>query len=211
MPRPTNTASRRQQIVDALIAVMATRGYDGASVADIAREAGLAPGLVHYHFASKLEILVEAIRIIGARHEHVLEVAAARIGGRAPRSPRRELVAFIDVHLGLGAHADPALLACWVLVMGEALREPRVKAEVEAILARLVARATDILERGTANGELACADVPAAAAALIAVIQGYFAVAATARDLIPSGSAARTTLRMMEALVGAELGRRRAR
>ena len=226
MPRPTNTSDRRAQIIDALIAVMATQGYDGASIGDIARHAGLAPGLVHYHFDSKLEILVEAVRTIAARHEAALDARTASapvrerlddpVRGRDPvrerldapvrgRDPVRELVAFIDVHLGLGAHAAPDLLACWVLVVAEALREKRVRTEVERVLASLRARVVDILERGNAAKVFACADVPAAAAALIAIIQGYFAVAATARDVIPSGSAARSTIRMMEALVGARL------
>ena len=240
MPRPTNTSDRRAQIIDALIAVMATQGYDGASIGDIARHAGLAPGLVHYHFDSKLEILVEAVRTIAARHEAALDARTAGapvrerldapvrgrdpvrerldapVRGRDPvrerldapvrgRDPVRELVAFIDVHLGLGAHAAPDLLACWVLVVAEALREKRVRTEVERVLASLRARVVDILERGNAAKVFACADVPAAAAALIAIIQGYFAVAATARDVIPSGSAARSTIRMMEALVGARL------
>ena len=212
MPRPTNTSDRRAQIIDALIAVMATQGYDGASIGDIARHAGLAPGLVHYHFDSKLEILVEAVRTIAARHEAALDARTAGAPVRerldAPvrgRDPVRELVAFIDVHLGLGAHAAPDLLACWVLVVAEALREKRVRTEVERVLASLRARVVDILERGNAAKVFACADVPAAAAALIAIIQGYFAVAATARDVIPSGSAARSTIRMMEALVGARL------
>ena len=64
MSRASNTDDRRAQIVDALIAVMAKHGYDGASIADIARKAGLAPGLVHYHFDSKLEISIEAVRKI---------------------------------------------------------------------------------------------------------------------------------------------------
>ena len=212
MPRPSNTSDRRAQIIDALIAVMATQGYDGASIGDIARHAGLAPGLVHYHFSSKLEILVEAVRTIAARHEAALDARSAggsvreRAGDSVrERDPVRELVAFIDVHLGLGAHAAPDLLACWVLVVAEALREKRVRTEVERVLASLRARVVDILERGNAAKVFACADVPAAAAALIAIVQGYFAVAATARDVIPSGSAARSTIRMMEGLVGARL------
>ncbi len=220
MPRPSNTSDRRAQIIDALIAVMATQGYDGASIGDIARHAGLAPGLVHYHFSSKLEILVEAVRTIAARHEAALDARSAggsvreragdsvreRAGDSVrERDPVRELVAFIDVHLGLGAHAAPDLLACWVLVVAEALREKRVRTEVERVLTSLRARVVDILERGNAAKVFACADVPAAAAALIAIVQGYFAVAATARDVIPSGSAARSTIRMMEGLVGARL------
>lgn len=203
MPRPTNTTDRRAQIADALITVMSRQGYDGASVNDVARKAGLAPGLVHYHFDSKLDILVEAVRTIAARHDVVLDSALARVRG----TEVRELVVFIEVHLGLGAHADPELLACWVLVIAEALREKRIRSEVETVLANLVWRVTDIVNRGNTSGVFECSDVPGAAAALIAIIQGYFAVAATARDVIPSGSAARSTLRMMEALVGTKLPR----
>lgn len=198
MSRSTNTDVRRAQIVDALVHVMARQGYDGASIADVARRAGLAPGLVHYHFKNKLEILVEAVRALGAAHMAVLDAALAAVD--AEDAPG-QLVAFIDVHLGLGAHADPDALACWVLVSAEALREKRVRAAVEIVLADLAQRLAAIIRRGHVSGLFACADADAAAAALLATIQGYFSVAATARELIPSGSAARCTLQMAEGLV----------
>lgn len=198
MARTSNTADRRAQIVDALIAVMAKQGYDGASIADIARKAGLAPGLVHYHFESKLEILVEAVRVLAATHERALDAALA-----TSDEPAAQLAAFIDVHLGLGAHADPAALACWVLVMAEAIRDKRVRSEVETVLSRQAARVAEILRRGNEAKQLACEDVDASAAAIIATIQGYFSVAATARSVIPPGSAATSVARMVEALVGA--------
>ena len=47
MARPSNTEERRQQIVQGLLRVMAERGYERASIAEIARAAGLTPGLVH--------------------------------------------------------------------------------------------------------------------------------------------------------------------
>jgi len=53
MARPSNTDERRGQIVAALQAVMARAGYAGATIAAIARQAELAPGLVHYHFKDK--------------------------------------------------------------------------------------------------------------------------------------------------------------
>src|SRR5439155_13134094 len=119
---------RRAQIVDALVAVMAKHGYDGASIADVAGHAGLAPGLVHYHFKNKLEILVEAVRAIAASHGAVLDRALAERS-----DPAGQLVAFIDVHLGIGAHANPQVLACWVLICAEALRERRVRGEVAPV------------------------------------------------------------------------------
>jgi len=196
MARPSNTHTRRAQIVDGLIEVMATRGYDGASTADIARAAGLAPGLVHYHFESKLEILVEAVRSLAARHTRALEAALAN-----DASPSAQLATLVEVHLGTGAHVAPAALATWVLAGAEALREPRVQAEVALALGALVTRAADIIRRGHTAGLLDCADPAAAAAALIATIQGYFTVAATARALIPAGSAVTCTLRMLDGLV----------
>ncbi|MBK9036948.1 MAG: TetR family transcriptional regulator [Myxococcales bacterium] len=206
MARRSNTAARRAQIVDALVEVMATQGYAGASIADVGRAAGLAPGLIHYHFADKVEILVEAVRAIAAAHTQALDAAVAGAG-----APAAQLVAFIDVHLGLGAHAAPAALACWVTAMAEALREPRVRAEVERTLAALVARATAIIAAGRRAKVFTCTDADAAAAALVATIQGYFTVAVTARGLIPAGSAAPSTLRMAAGLVGAKapLARRR--
>ena len=74
MPRPSNTEERQAQITGALMKVMAKRGYDGASVADIAKAARLTPGLVHYHFKSKQEILLAALRDLVARHDANLEV-----------------------------------------------------------------------------------------------------------------------------------------
>ena len=80
----------------------------------------LSPGLVHYHFESKLEILVAAVHALVATHARGLDAAHA-----GKDDAPAQLVAFIDIHLGLGAHADPDALACWVLMMAEALREGR--------------------------------------------------------------------------------------
>ena len=79
MPRPSNSEARRAQITRALMKVMAKRGYDGASVADIAKAAKLTPGLVHYHFESKQEILLELLASLVARHEAGLEARLAAL------------------------------------------------------------------------------------------------------------------------------------
>ena len=61
MPRPPNTEQRRAQIVQALARGMARSGYAKATIQEIAREAGLSPGLIHYHFRSKQEVLIGLI------------------------------------------------------------------------------------------------------------------------------------------------------
>src|SRR5688572_16523956 len=106
MARPSNTEQRRKEITSALVRVMAKRGYAGASVTDIARAARLTPGLVHYHFENKQEILLAALADLVARHDAGLERRLREAGA----DPERELDAFIDFHLGRGADADPQAL-----------------------------------------------------------------------------------------------------
>ena len=197
MARPSNTDERRLQIMGALVKVMAKRGYDGASVADIARAARLTPGLVHYHFKNKQEILLAALRDLVARRDASLE---ARLGA-AEGDAIAELTAFIDFHLGLGADADPEALACWILLSGEALRAPRVRVDFEEALQVRMARLADVIRRGVGQRLFKCDRPDEAASALVALIQGYFVLAATARNTIPRGSAAASAKRMAEGLL----------
>jgi TetR/AcrR family transcriptional repressor of bet genes len=198
MPRPSNTAERRLQIARSLLEVMARTGYAGAAIADVAKRAKLAPGLVHYHFKNKLEILLVAIDELEGDYVRRLDALVAAAGDK----PERELRAFIDAHLRLGKHADPVALACWIDVSGEALREPRVKKAFARVLSRSRNTLADVLRRGKETGRFRCADPEVAAAAIVAAIQGYFVLGATARELVPRGSAARATAAMCKGLVG---------
>jgi TetR/AcrR family transcriptional repressor of bet genes len=199
MPRPSNTAERRVQIARALLHVMAKTGYVGASVADVAKVAKIAPGLVHYHFKNTLEILLVAIDELASDYEARLDRRLEEARGR----PDDELRAFIEAHLRLGKDADPEALACWIDISGEALREPRVKKAFAKILAGSTERAAEILKRGAAIGVFSSDDPDAAAAAIVATIQGYFVMGATAREVIPRGSAAGALAAMCAGLVGA--------
>lgn len=51
-----------QRIVRAASRVFGQSGYDGASMGAVAAEAGVSKGLLHYHFASKEDLLIEAQR-----------------------------------------------------------------------------------------------------------------------------------------------------
>jgi TetR/AcrR family transcriptional repressor of bet genes len=185
MARPSNTDERREQITRALRQVMAKKGYDGASIADVASVAGLAPGLVHYHFKNKLEILLGVVKDLSETHDASLTLALEEAGG----DPVREVAAFIDFHLALDS-ADPETLACWITISGEALREPRVRRSFDAALGRMVETLTSIVQRGLEAKDLRCEDAKSVACALVAAIQGYFVLAATAPTLVPRGSAA---------------------
>jgi AcrR family transcriptional regulator len=57
----------RERLLRAAAEVFAERGYDGTRVADIAAAAGVSNGALYTHFASKAELMVDALRTHGRR------------------------------------------------------------------------------------------------------------------------------------------------
>src|SRR5260370_18153745 len=51
----------KDRIVEAAYRTLVKRGYHETSMKDIAAEAGVAPGLAHYYFETKEDLLVAAI------------------------------------------------------------------------------------------------------------------------------------------------------
>ena len=80
----------RERIVAAAYQVLVERGYEATSVKDIGAAAGVAPGLVHYYFGSKEELLLAAVRFgceeaqkhpdLGPEQEARLAFASAKAG-----------------------------------------------------------------------------------------------------------------------------------
>jgi AcrR family transcriptional regulator len=60
--RPGN-ADTRGEIIEAAKRVFAAKGYDGASLRGVAREAGVDPALVHHYFDGKASLFVAAMAL----------------------------------------------------------------------------------------------------------------------------------------------------
>ena len=73
MSRPAITESRRQQIVDGMYHLMISRGYEAATIRRIATAARLTPGLIHYHFKNKLQILRAVLERLETEHTRNLD------------------------------------------------------------------------------------------------------------------------------------------
>jgi AcrR family transcriptional regulator len=63
----------RERLIDAVLVVVARNGLGGANVKAIAREAGITPGLLHYHFATKDEVLFAAVDRAGRAYIAALD------------------------------------------------------------------------------------------------------------------------------------------
>ncbi len=51
----------RQQVLDAAVKTLAAKGFAQTSVSDIAATAGMSKGVVHYHFASKDDLIARVL------------------------------------------------------------------------------------------------------------------------------------------------------
>ncbi len=54
----------RTKILDAAFTVLSRQGYENASIKDIAEEAGVAQGLVHYHYKSKQQLVLAVLEFV---------------------------------------------------------------------------------------------------------------------------------------------------
>jgi AcrR family transcriptional regulator len=93
MAKAAPAVDRRRQILDAAIRVFARQGFHACRVSDIAREAGVAYGLVYHYFNSKEQVLNELFAERWALLLRAIEeVDARRI---APREKLDAVAGFI--------------------------------------------------------------------------------------------------------------------
>jgi AcrR family transcriptional regulator len=67
----------RAAIVAAAYRVLAEQGYEATTIKQVARVAGVAPGLVHYYFVSKEQLLGEVLQLCAARARELSNAAGA--------------------------------------------------------------------------------------------------------------------------------------
>lgn len=149
-------AATHERIVTATVRLVAAQGWEAATVAAVARAAGVATGSVYRHVDGKEQLLVEAFRRAAGRELACVTAAAGRAGGTAERI-EEALRVFADRALR-GRRLAYALLA-----------EPAGHAvEAERLAFRRSYRSlfAQMLADGRARGELAAHDPEVVAAVL---------------------------------------------
>jgi AcrR family transcriptional regulator len=95
--RPAGGSDRRAAILEVARAQFAEKGYVGASVRGIAREAGVDPALVHHYFGTKEQVFVAAMELPFEPGELLPQALAGDPAGLGERL----------VRMFLGIWADP--------------------------------------------------------------------------------------------------------
>ena len=85
----TREGERRLTILRAAVEVFARKGYHGCRIADVAREAGVAYGLVYHYFQNKDELLQTVFDLgWGGFIQRIRDAAGARADPGANRCAR---------------------------------------------------------------------------------------------------------------------------
>jgi AcrR family transcriptional regulator len=119
--RRTERGTRsRERVLSAAMAVVAERGYDGASMSGIARRAGVTKSVIYDHFASKADLhkalVVEQARALDAAVAGAVEAKAGEAAEKRLRAGVDAYFRFVEDHPDAWAllvrdpPADPDLL-----------------------------------------------------------------------------------------------------
>jgi AcrR family transcriptional regulator len=156
---------RRRQILEATHRVTLARGLHDMRVGDVAVELEVSSGLIHYHFATK-DDLIEAM--LGEMAER--EIAAVRRALHRLATPEERLARVIDTYLP-SSRRDPSWLL-WIDVWGEALRDVNLRRISEELDNAWVELLAEVIADGVADGAFRCEDALASAWRLCALLDG---------------------------------------
>ncbi|RDV09633.1 TetR family transcriptional regulator [Arthrobacter sp. RT-1] len=89
MPKIVDAEARRQDVVEAVLRIIAVDGLERASLREVADEAGLAVGSVRHYFAGSDELLTYSFATVVDRIVRRLKGALPGVAAAAPRSPEQ--------------------------------------------------------------------------------------------------------------------------
>lgn len=140
MKRTTSRSKEatHERIVETAARAIRRSGYDGTSVADIMKEAGLTHGGFYAHFASREAMLAEAADRAGAE----AVAASARIAASAP--PEQALQRLLSAYLSK-EHVKSPEMGCPVAALGSEM--PRQAEEVRRAATHRIKEMIDVIAR----------------------------------------------------------------
>ena len=146
-PQSGGPASSRDRLLDAAAEVFCERGYDGTTVAQVARRAGLTTGAIYGNFRDKAELLLQAIDRNSARAVADLDVAR-----RAGLNAVGRLVLIARQMIN---DPQPAQRQLMVEMFSAGRRDPDVAERVAATLQAMEHELGRLMDRARTEGDVA--------------------------------------------------------
>ena len=167
--RTASKEERHEQLIQATIRSVASRGLSDTTMATVASEAGLSQGIINLHFQTKERLLVETLKYIADEYRHTWKKVLNGAGG----SPAERLEALVMVDFRLPV-CDRNKLAVWFAFWGESKSRPtyrQICAERDrAYRKEMVQVCQDLI----GEGNYECIDAETVAAGLSAMTSGLW-------------------------------------
>lgn len=131
----------RRQVIEAAIRALARRGFVRTSVQDIADEAAMSKGAVHYHFESKDDLIAQVLELCAESM-----AARARTAWEAPGEPREKLRRGLRELWSLRREGN-AELSVLLDLMAQSLHDGRLKKPIASMMKAIRADVGEQLRR----------------------------------------------------------------
>jgi len=167
--RTASKEERQEQLIQATIRSVASRGLSDTTMATVASEAGLSQGIINLHFQSKERLLVETLKYIADEYRHTWKKVLSGAG----KSPAERLEALVMVDFRLPV-CDRNKLAVWFAFWGESKSRPtyrQICAERDRAYRKEMVQVCQDLIR---EGNYECIDAETVAAGLSAMTSGLW-------------------------------------
>jgi TetR/AcrR family transcriptional regulator, fatty acid metabolism regulator protein len=140
--------ARRAQIIECAINTIAELGYNNASLAEIAKRAGVSKGVISYHFAGKRELIEQIVAT-------VLETASAEMLPRifAEHNAARMLRAYIESNLDFLAAHHNQIVALMHIAVGATSEDGKPLVNLTLAFNPAVAELEGLFRSGQERGE----------------------------------------------------------
>jgi AcrR family transcriptional regulator len=162
---------RRQHLLDAAIRVFDTHGFHGATIKDIAREAGVADGTVYNVFANKEALLLGILEPLLRASQP--QPASGSAPARSPAQPGEVASLLTGMIAGRWQALTPQTLAMMRIIWSEALtNRDLAKQYLETIIAPTLEGPVPLFEELSDRGAIAATDIPMTLRVIIASFLG---------------------------------------
>jgi AcrR family transcriptional regulator len=153
---------RREAILNAAMEVFVTKGYQVATINDIAQQAGLSVGALYRYFPTKADMLLALVRERLGRAPELF----ARMAGRA-EDPWERLVRCVELFTSALRVRHPGTGRLLLVTLAEAVQDGEVRQGLHDRFAGLVRYVEGIVAEGVASGRFRADVEPRTVAALL--------------------------------------------
>lgn len=163
----TDSADTRSRLLQAAARLAERKGFQSASLDEVAAEAGLTKGAIYWHFSSKHDLLVELLqetvrKQMRARPAEMSQIMAAEDRVQA-------LADWLERELP-GQHTPAAPAALFVECSVHP--DPQVREKLRGMVREIIARVTELVSSFQARGDIAGLDPHVVSVYLQAVLNG---------------------------------------